>query len=284
MSRVPVPSLRLSLMTSDGRVLRLSDPEEKRCEGVFLDKVPDGLWIEDRNHQFSQAMGQVGGTWGGQSRSQKQFELLLVIKGRDVNRWIDELGDMIGDGEERFSLVARHPRLGWHWLAVRIAGMSEVVYTAKHPAYNATARVKLLVVADRPLWSRPYDRYEYTAAQISDGVITFPIDGTEPVWPELEIRGSWSSMKIRLDEASPWQELPPDRKGWRIGTDPRRRIVETIDGATEYRGLVPHWPMPIRGERTGTNRRRGRIFVQVQRPSSDFQIVVKITAERTRAW
>lgn len=284
MSQVPVPSLRLSLMTSDGRALRLSDPDGQRCEGISLDKVPDGMWIDDRSHQFSQSVGQVGATWCGQSRAQKQFELPLVIKGRRVGDLIDELGDMVGDGEEQFSLVALHPTLGWHWLGVRLAGMSEVSYLAKHPAMGGVAKVKLLVVADKPVWRRPQDRFEYTAAQIDDGVITFPIDGTEPVWPELEIRGSWSSFKIRLDEGSPWQELPSDRRGWRIGTDPSRRVVETIDGETVFKGLVPHWPLPIRGERTGANRRRGRIFVQVERPSSDFQIVVKFAAERTRGW
>lgn len=284
MGRLPKPPMRLVLMSKGGFRIPLSDPNRPCDDGVFLGGVPDAMWMADRQHAYSQGAGQVGASWQGQVRREKQFELDIIIRGARTPYWVDAVETMCADGEQQFTLVSLHPTIGWRWLPLRLVGVSEPVFVGGHPGLGLGARFRLIVSADAPVWRRFRNEFTYGAKDIRGGVIRFPIDGHEPVWPEFEVTGGFKSVKIRLDEGSLWQELPADKQGWLVNTDPRNRLVQTLGGKTDFVGFVPHWPNPVKGVSVGPTVREGTVFVEATGATDDFMLKLRFTPERSRAW
>lgn len=268
---VETPSDRITLFGAERqRILLLG--AEHRCEGVFLTEVPEGMWLMGADHQFSYAVGVPGGQYRASSRKEGQFTLKLKVQGRHARRMVNEVLDALGGVGDRVAIVQRTAHLGYRWVYGLVAGVSTPQWH-RHPEFTNIAHFELLLTLPTPVWHTFTPRYVFTAADLGAGGVSFPVDGTEPIWPRLRITGEFEEVKLRLHDAAPWQSIPHDPDGWVIDTAPHNRVMETTAGDSEYRGFVPFWPLPITPPANPRTFSRGAFLpIRVTNPGADFRL------------
>lgn len=265
---------RLSLLGRDGTVIPLWQPGVCR-DGVKLTARPDVDFTPLRLLS-DRAVGQIGATPRGVVVEAKQLTLAVRVEGRGVERMTYHFLDTLRNDGQTVWLQSSAGRA----LGVVFVGCSQIEWQG-NPNDPAAAVFEVELEVPRPVWGCGTTTRTWTEG----GVLSLPVNGPRPVWPNIYVRGQFGSVTVGWGGTS--AVLPYREGGYRIITDPHRRSVTGTAGPSDpvpvVGDMVPHWTHPP------VPRREGRHYlldmnVNVQGAGTDFQISIEATGEADRAW
>lgn len=281
--RVFGPRPKMSIVGRGGNSVVLSRIGRCVNDGLSLREVPEGLSGFPVEHEHDEVVGSAGAVWRGIRQAPQQITLQLQARG-DVKAHIDELLGVLGQQGEPSRLVVATTEDGYRWLEVRYVSISEVQWFGL-PGENEFAQFSVQLWAARPLWQRFEQVKVFSGSGVRSGKLEVPLEGNASAWPKFKVSGVYRSLKLRPSESVEWQELPQQKQGWVVVSDPAHRSVASPDGAVEYTGVVPWWPDPLQHNSVTGLDGTVPVFIDVQEPGDDFRLeVIFETPEATRAW